>query len=84
MIYAITKYFLIMYVVAAMLCASYIYAKRKSLELAATLVVNENVRLRGLSKIEVALLKWVRLSRLSLIGCMVIMIFIELVRLARY
>jgi hypothetical protein len=84
MIYAITKFILLTYVVTAMLSASYIYAKRKSFELAATLVVNENVRHKGLSKTEIALLKGVRLSRLLLIGCVVIMIFIELVRLARF
>jgi hypothetical protein len=73
-----------MWFATAILFSGYIYATRKNFQLAVSLLASEDVRHKGLSKIEVALLKVIRLSRLSVIVCGVIMIFIELVRLARF
>lgn len=83
MIYALTKYLLIMWFATSILFGGYMYATRKSFDLALSLLASENFRHKGLSKIEVALLKGVRLSRLSVIVRGAILLFIELVRLAR-
>lgn len=82
-IYTITKYLLIMWFATSILFGGYIYATRKSFDLALSLLASENFRHKGLSKFEVALLKGIRLSRLSVIVCVAIIIFVEIVGLAR-
>lgn len=83
MIYTIGIYLLVMFFVMSILFVGYVYAKRKNFWLALSLLADENFRHKGLSKIEITLLKGVRLSRLSIMVCVVIVIFIDLVRLAR-
>jgi hypothetical protein len=75
---------LIAWFAASILFAGYIYATRRSIDLAVSLLASEDIRHKGLSKIEIALLKGIRFSRLSVIVCAVIMIFIELVRLSGF